>query len=202
MNRGMTKAERLREMERLYLQRAYSDIEMAARLSAPTHKLDRTTVYRDRHELESEIPFVQDDNGRYMIDRGRYLSSIRVNMTEALSLYLAGRRASQQTRFAHTHTASALEKLSLTLRQPMTERLVKAADRILAQKSDPQRAQIFETVARAWAEGQELRLEYRALDSNQTRTHRFKPYLLEPSPWSDSVYLIGYSDIAHNVTPG
>ncbi len=30
---GMTKAERLAEMKRLYIQRAYSDIEMAERLN-------------------------------------------------------------------------------------------------------------------------------------------------------------------------
>ena len=118
-------------MERLYFQRAYSDIEMADRLSTAEHRVDRTTVFRDRGQLELEMPFVQDDAGRYRIDRAKYLSSIRVDLREALSLYLAARRASQQTRTAQKYTASALEKLALTLKQPMTERLVKAADVIL-----------------------------------------------------------------------
>src|SRR5690606_24337201 len=117
MQRSMTKAERLREMERLYFQRAYSDIQMAERLG-----VNRSTVFRDRQELELEIPFIQDEEGRWQIDRRRYLSNIRVNLPEALSLYLAARRTSQQTRFAQTHVASALEKLALALRQPMTAR--------------------------------------------------------------------------------
>ena len=48
---GMNKAERLEEMKRLYIQRAYSDIEMAERLG-----VDRTLIYRDRIELTSQYP--------------------------------------------------------------------------------------------------------------------------------------------------
>lgn len=194
MQRSMTKAERLRELERLYFQRAYSDIELGERLG-----VDRTTVFRDRKELETELPFVQDEEGRWSIDRARYLSSIRVNLPEALSLYLAARRTSQQTRFAQTHVASALEKLALALRQPMTERLVRAADHILVQRQDPMRAEVFETVAAGWIEGRQLRLVYRALGSEHERVHRFAPYLLEPSPWNDGVYLIGRSDLVPQV---
>ncbi len=40
--RGYSRAERLTEMKRLYVQRAFSDAEMAERL-----RVDRTTVYRD-----------------------------------------------------------------------------------------------------------------------------------------------------------
>lgn len=193
MGKGMTKAERLDRMKLLYCERAFSDAEMSERLG-----FDRSTIYRDRIELEREHPFVEED-GRYRIDRRRYISNVRLNMTEALSLYLAARRASQQTRFAHESTASALEKIALSLHQPMTERLVKAAERILRQRSDPHRAAVFETVAQAWVEKLQLRLDYRPLNGQRARTHRFEPYLLEPSPWSDSIYVIGHSDLAHKV---
>lgn len=39
MSRGMTRANRLKEMERLYLERAFSDIEMARRMG-----VDRTMI--------------------------------------------------------------------------------------------------------------------------------------------------------------
>ena len=194
MSHGESRADRLREMERLYFQRAYSDIELAKRLG-----VDRTTIYRDRVALEKNLPIKKDENGRYHVDRTRYLSHIRVNLSEALSLYLAARRMSQQTRYAQKPIASGLEKLALSLRQPMTDRLVKAADRILAQEANPRRAQIFETVARAWIEGLMLRITYRALGKEQTTRHLFSPYLLEPSPWSDGIYLIGYSDLTRRV---
>lgn len=194
MSHGMTRAQRLQEMERLYLMRAYSDIEMADRLG-----VDRTTIYRDRIELEGRIPIYQDEEGRYRVNRSTYISDLRLNLAEALSLYLAARRASQQTRLAHQHVASAIEKLSVTMRQPMTERLVRAADVILAQRHDATRNAIFSTVATAWAESRRIRLEYRALRDGRTRAHRFEPYLLEPSPWSDGVYLIGHSDLVQRV---
>lgn len=197
----MTRAERLQEMERLYLQRAYSDIEMADRLSAPEHKVDRTTVYRDRIALEGHVPINPDADGRYRIDRTRYLPNIRVNLCEALSLYLAARRASQQTHSAQKHTASALEKLALTLKQPMTERLVKAADVILQQKASPERDKVFEIIADAWVQGHRLRVRYQGLHARQPYDDVISPYLIEPSPWSDSVYVIGPSDRLGKIVP-
>ncbi len=194
MSKGMTKAERLDRMKLLYCERAYSDIEMSERLG-----VDRSTIYRDRIDLEREHPFIEEEGGRYRIDRQRYISNVRLNMTEALSLYLAARRASQQTRYAHERTASALEKIAIALHKPMTERLVNAAERILSQRSDPRRVTIFETVAQAWVESLQLRLDYRPLSGQRARTHRFEPYLLEPSPWSDSIYVIGHSDLARKV---
>jgi CRISPR-associated endonuclease/helicase Cas3 len=194
MGRGMNKAERLKEMERLYVQRAFSDIEMAERLSTADHRVDRTTVFRDRSELETEAPFIQDVDGRYLIDRVRYLSNIRVNLCEGLSLYLAARRSSQQTHSAQKHTASALEKLALSLKQPMTERLVKAADIILSQKARPEQDKVFEVVADAWAQGLRLRVNYQGLRAQHAYDDVISPYLVEPSPWSDSVYVIGPSD--------
>lgn len=201
MSRGVARAERLEEMARLYLQRAYSDIEMAERLSTPDHRIDRTTVFRDRTELERNLPFDQDSEGRHTINRARYLPNIRVNLCEALSLYLAARRASQQTHSAQKHTASALEKLAVTLKQPMTARLVRAADVILRQKAEPERDKVFETVADAWVQGLRLRVRYQGLQAKQPYDDLLSPYLIEPSPWSDSVYVIGPSDWLGKIVP-
>ncbi len=131
---GMTKAERLEEMKRLYIQRAYSDIELAERLG-----VDRTLIYRDRIELTGQYPVERDDEGRYHIPRTKLISEIKVNLHEALTLYLAARKTSRQTRFHSPHAANALEKLAATLRQPMTEKLLKAADAVLKQEKDPER---------------------------------------------------------------
>lgn len=196
MSRGLIKSERLIEMERLYYQRAYTDIEMAARLG-----IDRSTAYRDRATLEAEIPFVKDDDGRWRIDRTKYLSEIRLNLHEALALYLAARKASQQTRFAQRNTASALEKLAMALRQPMTEKLVGAAERILSQSEIPEREAVMRTLAEAWVQSQKLWIEYLSLRSETPRTHVVSPYLIEPSPWTDGVYLVGLNELYGDVAP-
>jgi CRISPR-associated endonuclease/helicase Cas3 len=192
MSRALTRSERLDEMKALYFVRGYRDSEMAERLG-----IDRTTVFRDRRTLEQEHVFNQEEDGRWRLDRTQYLSNIKVNLAEALTLYLAARRMSQQTRVAHIPVANALEKLALTLRQPLTTRLVAAADRILAQRQDSTRTMVFATVAQAWIENRYVRLHYRAFGHTGEKTHRFAPYLLEPSPWNDGIYLIGQSDLAH-----
>jgi predicted DNA-binding transcriptional regulator YafY len=189
MRRGMAKSERLREMERLYVQRAYSDSELAERLG-----VDRTTVYRDRLELERQVPFIQDEGRRWKIDRSRYLSDIRLNLNEALALYLAARRFSQQTRIAQPHVASGLEKLAVALRQPMTEQLVRAAQSVLSGFKQAGRVLVMETIARSWTEQITVRITYWSLKSDARRNTIVSPYLIEPSPWSDGVYLIGHSD--------
>jgi predicted DNA-binding transcriptional regulator YafY len=151
MGRGLLKAERLMEMERLYLQRPFSDIELAGRLG-----VSRQTVFRDRQELTTRVFLVEVEPGSYKIDRVSYLSNIRVDLNEALALYLAARRTSQQTRLAYSKTASALEKLALALKQPMTEKLVKAAEVILSQQSQPEREAILNLVAHAWVDGRKI----------------------------------------------
>lgn len=199
MTRSKTKAECLIEMERLYMERAYSDVQIAERLG-----IDRTTAFRYRKELSSgdnPLPIEQDETGKWKINRERYLSQVRVNLYESLSLYLAARRATQQSRLAGKHAANALEKISIALRQPMTERLVKAADKVLAAKVDPLRVRIFETVARGWAERIPVRIHYRALQRDKARPHRIHPYLIEPSTWSDSVYVIAYSETDDLIIP-
>jgi len=199
MGRSLTKAECLREMERLYLQRAYSDIEIAERLG-----LDRTTAYRYRMELssgENPLPIEQVEHGKWKIARDHYLTNVRVNVYESLALYLATRRATQQGRLAGQHAANALEKVAVALRQPMTERLVKAAERVLAEQTNPERVKIFETVTRSWAEQVPLRITYRALQAKEARQNILHPYLIEPSLWSDSVYVIAYSQTDDIIIP-
>jgi CRISPR-associated endonuclease/helicase Cas3 len=190
----MTKAERLQEMIWLYMQRGYSDIEMAERLG-----VERTTVYRYRIELEREHVFVQDNQGRFRLDRMQYMPNIKVNLHEALALYLAVRRASRQTRIFQPHTANALEKLALALKKPMTESLVKAASAIMAQSTRPERVEVLEIVTQAWAENRRVRITHTGLQARQSRDYLVCPYLIEPSLWSDGAYLIGHSDVHKSI---
>jgi CRISPR-associated endonuclease/helicase Cas3 len=198
MSRNLTKVERLIEMERLYYLRAYSDEEMGKVLD-----VDRTLAFRYRKELSAppnNLEISKGDDGRWKINRMQYISSIRLNRHEALVLYLAARRASQQGRLAGTHLANTLEKLSQILKQPMTERLVKAADDVLKRHVDPERVKVIEKVAQAWVEGRKLRIHYQSLKTSKSRQHIIRPYLIEPSTWSDSVYLIAYNDEFKNIS--
>jgi CRISPR-associated endonuclease/helicase Cas3 len=193
---GKTKAERLEELKRLYVQRAYTDIELAEKLG-----VTRETIFRDRKDLTLAYPVEPDENGRYHIPRAKLISEIKVNLHEALTLYLAARKTSRQTRIQNSHTANAVEKLAATLRQPMTERLLKSADRLLEQEKNPEKIKIIESIAQAWVEQRKVRIEYQALGSDGLTRHTISPYLIEPSIWSDSVYVIAQSDFNDKIFP-
>ena len=198
MGKSMKKANALREMERLYYLRAYSDKEMGDALG-----IDRTLAFRYRKELSdppNNLKIIKDENGRWKLDRMQYISSVRLNRHEALMLYLSARRFSQRGRLAGTHLARALEKLAQTLKHPMTERLVAAADEILQRRFPPDRRKVIEKVTQAWVEGRKLRITYQSLRSSKPHRHVVSPYLIEPSPWSDSIYLIGRSEAFGDVT--
>lgn len=191
---GKTKAERLEEMKRLYIQRAFSDMEMAERL-----EVDRSTIHRDRKDLMEDYPVEQDEEGRWHIPKTKLISEIKLNLHEALTLYLAGRKTSRQTKFHQPHTVNAVEKLAATLRQPMTERLLKSAERLMAQEKNPEKIKIIETITQAWVEQRKARIEYQALGSDNLTRHTINPYIIEPSIWSDSVYVIAKSDFNDQV---
>lgn len=186
---GKNKAERLEEMKRLYIQRAYTDIELAEKLG-----VSRETIFRDRKDLTGDYPVEQDDEGRWHIPKTKLISEIKLNLHEALTLYLAGRKTSRQTRFHQPHIVNAVEKLAATLRQPMTERLLKSAERLSAQEKNPEKVKIIETITQAWVEQRKARIEYQALGSDRLTRHDISPYIIEPSIWSDSVYVIAKSD--------
>lgn len=186
---GKTKAERLEELKRLYIQRAYTDMELAEKLG-----VSRETIFRDRKDLSLEYPIEPDEQGRYHIPKNKLISEIKLNLHEALTLYLAGRKTSRQTRFHQPHTVNAVEKLAATLRQPMTERLLKSADLVTAQEKNPDKVKIIEIIAQAWVEQRKVRIEYQALGSDGLTRHTINPYIIEPSIWSDSIYVIAQSD--------
>ncbi len=187
---GLNKSERLTELKRLYIQRAWTDAELAERLGTR-----RETIYRDRMELmDSGYPFQEVEHGRWKIDRSRLLSEIRVNLHEALTLYLAARKTARQSPFQHPHAASGLEKLAAVLYQPMAGRLLKTAERLSHQRKSPEQVKILEIVAQGWAEQRKVRIEYQRLGHEGITRHTISPYLIEPSIWSDSVYVIAQSD--------
>jgi CRISPR-associated endonuclease/helicase Cas3 len=76
----------------------------------------------------------------------------------------------------------------------MTERLLKSAERVTAQEKNLEKVKIIETIAQAWVEQRKVRIEYQALGSDGFTRHTINPYIIEPSIWSDSVYVIAQSD--------
>lgn len=195
----MTKRIDMEELKRLYAQSSYglTDMELAEKFG-----VDRTAIYKCRLKLEAgDVPLTQTERGRYKLDREKFISHIRVNQSQAMVLYLATRHLSRNTRLAKQTVQDALDKLALALYKPMTERLVKAAANVIPPPDSEIREALLKQLIEAWMEQSKIRIWYRSLKSDQVRVHGVSPYLIEPSPWSDSIYFIGYSDVTESLIP-
>ncbi len=186
------------ELVRIYAQPGlgYTDEGLAKRLD-----VGRDAIFKRRKKLSLEYPFKQTGRGRWRIDIEKLISQVPVSQNEALVLYLATRRFSRNTPLAKRYVQEALEKLALALYQPMTEKLVKAASNVPDHPDAERREQILNELMRAWSEKSVIRIKYHALKGKETIWHEVSPYLIEPSPWSDSVYVVGYSNTTETIIP-
>ncbi len=190
MSRALNRVSRLQRIEESLLAspRGYTSRELAARLG-----VDRTTIWRDLHELSAEVP-IQQDGDRYFIDRQHYLSNVRLSQGESLMLYLAMRHMIRRTTHLSPLMTSALEKLSLVLRHPLASQLAEAIHAAQADHPpDADRLRVWETLIRGWLEQLTVRVDHQKFSSPQANTYEVHPYFFEPAPLSEGVYLIAYS---------
>jgi CRISPR-associated endonuclease/helicase Cas3 len=189
------------ELIRLYAEpgRGYTDEEMGKRFG-----VGRDAIFKRRKSLIEEYGddfFIETDRGRYRIDSRTFISNIKVSWEEALILYLATRRLSRNTRLPSRPVQNALSKLATALYKPMTERLVKAAATMPELPEENRRAEILTTLIRGWSEQYKVHIRYLSLESNTPTKHTICPYLIEPSPWSDSVYVIASTNVMDGYVP-
>lgn len=186
----------IEEMERLYLDRAWSDQEMAERLGT-----GRENVWKIRTkemEVKMGIPFLTE-NGRHRIDRTAYVTNIRLTPPEALALYIGGRRLQQHTKTGQQDVANALEKLANALHKPLVREMILAAQTVLHQEQDDQQVVNLRKIMEGWMNGRRLRITHQSPHAPTPRDYIVTPYQLEPAVWGDGVYLIGYSDYHRDI---
>ncbi len=199
MSRASGRTERLRLLEKRYLQGAYTDQELADMLGIK----DKSTIYKDRQLLmkEHKIEFIEVERGRWKIDRRKYLSNLRTNLYETALLYLLARKAARQTRFPNPHIVSLLESIALVLNQPLMDRLLQSTGFIPEAETASEATAVLEKVIRCWIEQRKISIRYQGLQSAKPTIHMVSPYLLEPSLWDDSIYMVGYSETLDKIIP-
>lgn len=186
MARLATRTARLREIESLLLlaPEGLTAIELADDLG-----VDRRTVYRDVEFLCDQGVPVWQENGRFGINRSRYLASIRLSFQEAIALVLAGLLLSRTVEDRNPHVMAALRKLASTLPKPLSNHLQRAADRVDQRETSSQGA-VLEVIAEGWGTGQQVKIGYRSPRSGVLRQRVICPYALEPTP--SGIYVIGH----------
>ena len=188
-DRIASKAARLQRIER-QLYNAPGGLratDLAAALG-----VDRRTIYRDLFSLEEAgVPVWQAD-GRYGINRERYLSTIRLNLSEAVALFFAARLLAHHSDEHDPHVVAALGKLAAGLPDAtISTHIARAAELIRARPQRGDHVQVLEAVTRAWADRRELRISYRA-SSGEATERVIHPYFLEVTRREPGVYVLAY----------
>jgi predicted DNA-binding transcriptional regulator YafY len=164
-----------------------------ARLTGMTTR----TVYRDINALDEElgVPVFQAGRGRYGIDRKFFLPPLRLSVPEAIVLFLASRLIARWSDQYDAAVVSAFTKLADALPQPIARHV--AATMLAIGEHDPNEpfSRSFSAVARGWAEGRVVEIDYDP-GSAPRKTARVHPYFLEPDAALRSVYLIGFDETA------
>ena len=191
MSRLLNRAERLRAIERL-LYRSPNGMRVVE--IAGACGVDRRTVYRDLDLLSvSGVPIWQDE-GRFGIERERYLTTVRLNFNEAFALYLAARLLARHSDEQNPHVVTALDKLATALPEPISGYIARTAGRVRARALNECYIQVLEAITLAWSLQRKVRLWYRSPRSGQVRQRDFSPYFVEPSGSGYACYAIGFDD--------
>jgi proteasome accessory factor B len=179
----------LRQIEELLL---LSPDGLGATDLADRLEVDRRTVYRDLDFLSQEHVPLWQHNGRFGINRTRYLAAIRLSFHEATALVLAGLLLSRVIDERNPHVASALRKLAATLPPPLTQHLERAANRIQSHDGGVGQVAVLEALAEGWATGRKIRATYRSPRSGALHERIIAAYALEAT--ASGIYVIGHDE--------
>ncbi|HJT59975.1 MAG TPA: WYL domain-containing protein, partial [Ktedonobacteraceae bacterium] len=197
MNHAESRSQLLDQVERL-LRMSHKPLSQAE--IARSCGVNRSTISRlEQSLIKRGVPLRYDEQNHWYIDRSAYVTSIKLQLDEALSVYLACRLLVRYSDKPNQHIVVALEKMAValdTISRPLGNHINNTTQalrsRLPATPSHHQ--QILETLGQAWMEGRVVDMQYRPLHAKQPFRHRFAPYFLEPSAIGFSTYAIGYSD--------
>jgi proteasome accessory factor B len=194
MSRLANRTARLRQFEELLLlsPAGLSVAELASQLL-----VNRRTVYRDIDFLSAQgVPLWQED-GRFGLNRTRYLATVRLSYQEAMALVLAGLLLARTLDERNPHVIAALRRLATTLPDIPAAHLKRAAERVEAYRYNTAQVAILETIAEGWGSGRKVKIGYRSPRSGELRYRVIAPYTLEPT--ASGIYIICHDKWADDI---
>ena len=194
MERLRTRTARLRQLEETLLLKPGG---MRAADLSRQFKVNRRTVYRDLGFLaEQGVPLWQE-NGTFGIVRTRYQSTVRLTYHESVALVLAGLLLTRTFDERNPHVIAALHRLAMTLPEPFTAQLERAAMRAQSQHANHQHTAVLEAIAEGWGTGHKVWITYRPPNGEAARERVIAPYTLEAT--DAGVYVIGYDESSQEI---
>jgi len=187
--RLQTRTSRLRQMEELLLLKPGG---LRAADLARTLKVNRRTIYRDLDFLaEQGVPLWQE-NGVFGINRTRYQTTVRLTYHESVALVLAGLLLARTFDERNPHVIAALRRLAVTLPEPFTTQLERAALRAQSNHTNPRHTAVLEAIAEGWGTGRKVQIVYRSPKGSSLHERIIAPYTLEPT--DAGIYVIAHDE--------
>lgn len=195
MNRALTKAERLLQLEALLISHTEGlrKAQIATRLGVA-----RSTAGRYVADLTDLVPIVEEDDGRLWIDSSRYLPPVRLSAHEIESVRLAFRLFARKIRLPFPHAAASLRKLAFAAERAsphLSRRLLETADSLDSHtfpRFTRKYREVLETLIGACTEHRTVLLRHLSVRRGKTGEYRFQPYCLEPYPDGNSLHAVGF----------
>jgi predicted DNA-binding transcriptional regulator YafY len=160
--------------------------------------VDRRTIYRDLAALEQTGVPISQQEGRFFINREYYQANVRLNLNEALALFLAGRVLSRQSNQQNPHVISALSRLAAALPEPLASHVNAIAESMRSAPVDPSFIDVLETITRAWFERRKIRLWCSETRNGDIQARDFATYFIEPT-LNTGLYVVGYDELNESV---
>jgi proteasome accessory factor B len=154
-----------------------------------------STAHRYLDEIRQTHTLIEEARGHYRLDPAQALNKVRMHPAEALTIYLALRRFIRQTSKAPDFMISAIQKVVPALQRPdLIDALTDSNTMLRSERSAHAGfTRIWETLIQAWLENRLVHIHYRKAGADEAEEHDIEPYLFEPVPTSDGVYVIAWS---------
>ncbi len=193
--RHASRAERLAKIEEMLFHHPEG---MRVVEIAGACRVDRRTVYRDLAALErTGMPLRQED-GRYSIIREQYLATLRLDLHELITLFLAVCLLSSSSSSPNPHLVSVLEKLGEALAEPLVAQARAVAEQVRALPANPAFAAVLDLVVLAWFRRRKVRLWQSTAQDEEADYCEVSPYFVKPTVRGEML-LFGREDVSGEV---
>lgn len=194
MERLQTRTARLRQLEEILLLKpgGMRASDLSYRL-----KVNRRTVYRDLDFLAQQGVPLWQENGTFGINRSLYQTTVRLTYHESVALVLAGLLLARTFDERNPHVIAALRRLAVTLPEPFTAQLERAARQTQSHQSNHRHTAVLEAISEGWGKGRKVQISYCSPTDNAIRERVISPYTLEAT--DAGIYVIGHDEATHEI---
>jgi proteasome accessory factor B len=171
---------------------------IAAKSIADLIGVSKRTIYRDllSMQLDAELP-IWAEGGKWGIEAGAFLPPLALTLHEATTLFLAARMLAKTTDEHDPELIGALVKLAAVLPPVLADHIAQTMDAFALTPRNERFTRVFRVLAEAWAGQRVVEIDYDAgtYDPARGLRHaRVRPWSLEPSALTHSLYLIGWDE--------